>query len=151
MHYRSGTDWLRNSPAEKDLDILVDANLNVNHWCILILKNANTHESSLSWVWLVDLKEVTLLYLTPLKTHMDYCVQVWLSAFERFYMLVFNWRLDAENEIWKTEVKYEITPYEYRCFYLTCPFKNKKEHNPIHYFRGVLTPEGERWRIAIWW
>ena len=31
-------------------------------------------------MWLVDLKEVTVLYLALVKTHMGYYVQIWLPA-----------------------------------------------------------------------
>lgn len=45
-----------------------------------------------------------------------------------FHMFIFNWRLDAEDEIWKTQIKYRITPHEYRCFYLT-PIQKEKNPN----------------------
>lgn len=79
MHYRLGIHCLRNSPAEKNLDILVDVKQNMNQQCILILKKAN-HALEFLRVSVASGFEKIFLYLELVKTRIDCCVQVQLSA-----------------------------------------------------------------------
>jgi len=101
MHYRVWTGWLRNSPAEKYLDILVDAELNTDQECSLFLEKANYALEFFS-VSVVSRFEGTYSpLLGAVKTHMDYYVQIWLRTSRA---MLSSWRGSIESLLKWVEV-----------------------------------------------
>lgn len=78
--YRLGTDLVKSSSAEKDLEVLVDDNLTVSWQCPCGQEGQwypEKTEASRS-------REVILpLYSSLVKPHLEHCVQFWPPQYQR--------------------------------------------------------------------
>ncbi|KAK4815450.1 hypothetical protein QYF61_002839 [Mycteria americana] len=81
--YMLEADWLENSSAEKDLRVLVDNKLTIRQQH-LIAKEANSHLGSIMKSTASIWREVIFpLNTTPLRPHLEYCVQFWVPQYKK--------------------------------------------------------------------
>jgi len=106
--YKLGDKWLENSPAERDLGVLVCSRLHRSQRRSLAAKSANRTLGCIKQSITSRSREVIILLNSVLEQpHLEYCVQFWAPRFKKDVELIECIQRRVTKMVKEIEVSYK--------------------------------------------